>query len=377
VVNLEIIPVDSVRKMKAFVYLPWEIYRGDPNWVPPLMMDLKKKMNPRKNPFFKNADVAYFLARRDSKYAGRIAAIRNGHHNEHHRDKVGFFGFFECEDREDTAGTLIEAASKWLRQKGMDTIRGPANYSENDEYGLLVEGFNRPPVAIMPYNPDYYERLLISSGFEKARDLYAWYVDRETIQIPPKLEKIVDRIRKRPGVSFRDVNIKDVKGELQKIKVVYNDAWKDNWGFLPWTDELLDYMAPDFKMILIPELVLMAEVDGEPAGFSLVIPNVNEAIQKIRGRLFPLGWLHLLLNVKKSKGIRYVVMGVRDKFRKRGLETVFYVETFKRAKAMGFQFMEMSWILEDNEVMNSEIKKFGAERYKTYRIFDKPLNVDP
>jgi GNAT superfamily N-acetyltransferase len=359
--------------MRQFIRLPFSLYRDDPNWVPPLAMDLKRKMNPRKNPFFRNADVAYFLAERDGRITGRICAIRNGLHNDYHNDRVGFFGFFESENDPDTTEALVEGASQWLRDHGLDTMRGPASYSENEEYGLLVDGFDRPPMAIMPYNPPHYINLLEGAGFEKAKDLYAWYLDRDIMKIPKKLHRIVDRIRRRKGVVFRDVNLKDVKGELARIKTIYNDAWSDNWGFLPWTDDLLEYMAPDFKMILIPELVLLAEVDGEPAGFSLVIPDVNQPIKHIGGRLFPFGWLHLLRNIKKTKGIRYVVMGVCKKFRNRGLETVFYIETLTRGQARGHEFCEMSWVIEDNDLMNKAIESFGAQRYKTYRIYDKAL----
>lgn len=363
----------SRRDRRRFLRLPFDLYRGDPHWVPPLAMDLRKRMNPRKNPFFRNAEVAYFLAERDGETAGRICAIRNGHHNDYHGDRVGFFGFFECRDDPEAAAALVDAAAGWVHAQGLDTLRGPASYSENEEYGLLVEGFDRPPVAIMPYNPPYYAGLLEGAGFSKAKDLWAWYLDRELMHMPDKVYRIVERIRRRPGVAFRDVNIRDVRNELGRIKTIYNDAWSENWGFLPWTDELLAYMAPDFKTILIPELVLMAEVDGEPAGFSLVIPDVNEPIQRIGGRLFPFGWITFLRGLRRTRGIRYVVMGVRKKFRNRGLETVFYVETLERAKARGHEFCEMSWVLEDNDLMNQAIEGFGARRYKTYRIYDKAL----
>jgi hypothetical protein len=372
-VTLKVRRVESKKDLKKFIRLPWRLYRGDPNWVPPLMMDLRKRMNPKKNPFFRNAEVAYFLAERPDRPVGRICAIRNGLHNEYHRDKVGFFGFFESERDPEVTGALMDAAAEWLRGQGMDTMRGPANYSENEEYGLLVKGFDRPPMAIMPYNPEFYVDLLEGAGFLKAMDLYAWYVDRESINIPPKVERIVDRVRKKPGVTFRDVNVKDVRAELGRIKTIYNDAWSKNWGFLPWTDELLEYMAPDFKMILIPELVMLAEVNGEPAGFSLVIPDVNQLIKEIKGRLFPFGWIRMLTGLRKTRGIRYVVMGVREKFRIRGLETVFYVETLRRAKAMGYQFCEMSWVLEDNDRMNAAAEAVGGVVYKTYRIYDKKL----
>ncbi len=371
--GLSVVPADSKRLMKRFILLPEDLYRGDPNWVPPLYMDLRKKMDPARNPFFLKAEAAYFLAERDGRAVGRIAAIRNGQHNEYHKDKVGFFGFFECENDPASAGALADAAAAWLRGKGMDTMRGPASYSENDEYGLLVDGFDRPPMCIMPYNPPYYAALLESAGFRKAKDLWAWYMDKSLVNFPPSIDRIVERIRSKPDVRIRDIDVHDVRGELGRIKTIYNDAWHANWGFLPWTDELLEYMAPDFGKIIIPSLVLMAEIGGEPAGFSLVIPNINEPIQRIRGRLFPFGWLHLLRNMKKSKGLRYVVMGVREKFRKRGLETVFYVETLRRGKEMGFEFCEMSWILEDNQAMNSATEALGAKKYKTYRMYDKPI----
>ncbi len=369
--------VTTPRDMKKFVFLPDELYKGDPNWVPPLYMDLRRKMNPAKNPFFRNAEAAYFLAKRDGKAVGRIAAIRNGLHNEFHKDRTGFFGFFETSNDPDTAKALLDAAAGWLAQKGLNAMRGPASYSENEEYGLLVDGFDGPPVCLMPYNPPWYAGLLEATGCTKAKDLWAWYMDRSLVNFPPTMDRIVERIKTRPGVAFRDINPRDVKGELSRIKTIYNDAWNKNWGFLPWTDELLEYMAPDFKRIIIPSLVMIAEVDGEPAGFSLVIPNVNEPIQRIRGRLFPFGWLHLLRNLKKTKGVRYVIMGVREKYRKRGLETVFFVELLRRGVALGFEFCEMSWVLEDNQVMNSAIEALGAKKYRTYRIYDKPITPIP
>jgi GNAT superfamily N-acetyltransferase len=369
--------ISSKSDKLRFVRFLWDIYRSDPNWVPPLEMDRMKLIDEVKNPFYKHAEVAWFLAENDGRVVGRIAAIVNRNHNETHHDKAGFFGFFECINDHEVARMLFVEAEAFLRSKGMTSVLGPANPSANDEYGLLVNGFDRPPVLLMTYNPTYYIDLIEANGYTKAKDLYAWLLSTATAR-SEKLVRVTSALQKRANITIRSANPKHFVAEVERIKRIYNSAWENNWGFVAMNDAEFDFLAADLKPVYDPDLVLFAEHEGETIGFALSIPDINQSFAA--GPRIPRGLLNLpialwnLLTKKKSiNTVRILVLGVNKEFRGRGIDGMLYRETIERAENKGYTFGEASWILEDNDMMNRAVEMMHAERYKTYRIYGKPL----
>ncbi|MBL7075400.1 N-acetyltransferase [candidate division KSB1 bacterium] len=371
--SINIVSVKSKKDLNQFIKFPWLIYKGDPNWVPPLISEIKNLLNPKKHPFHEHAEVELFLAKRDGGVVGRIAAIINDNHIKEHNEKAGFFGFFECINDYQVAEKLFDTVRDWLKERGMEIMRGPMNFSVNEECGLLVNGFDSPPVVMMTYNPRYYLELIDRYRFVKARNLYAYYMDDKAF--PERFGKVIEAIKKRTGVSVRKIKMKDFDNEVKRVKLIYNAAWSQNWGAIPMTDNEFDKLAKDMKMILDPDLALIAEIGGKPVGFSLTIPNVNEALIKLNGRLFPLGIFKLLWHfyVKKFHSTRTIIMGVIEEHRHKGIDSIFYYQTFKDGTAKGYWWGEMSWILEDNLPMVRALEKMGARIYKTYRIYDYAL----
>ncbi len=368
--------VENDQDKMRFIKLPWEIYRDDPNWVPPLIFDVRNNLNPQKNPFFKHSEIEFFLAEKDGKLAGRIAAIKNDNHNNFYKDKAGFFGFFETIDDEDVSDMLLDAACGWCKNKGFDIILGPVNPSTNDECGLLVDGFDSSPVFLMTYNPKHYIKKIEDFGFEKAKDLYAYDIESQVIndeKVMAKLERMADLMAKRSGVTLRKVNMKDLMNEVRKIEEVYNSAWEDNWGFVPLTTDEFDYMAASLKAVVNPDLVMFAEIDGKPVGFSLSLPDFNQVLKKMNGRLLPFGIFKLLTGKKKINNLRVIIMGVKPEYQKKGIDSLFYLETIKAGNRGGYRGAEISWVLEDNMPMRMTAEKLGAKIYKTYRIYQKNL----
>jgi hypothetical protein len=365
-------PVISRGQRRAFIKLPWRIYRDDPHWVPPLISQLKETLDPHKNPFYDHADVQLFLADRGDIPVGRIAAVVNHAHNEFHDERTGFFGFFECVNDEQVSAKLLDAAREWLRQRGMTILRGPANFSSNDEWGLLVQGFDISPVLMMPYNPPYYPELLERCGLAKTKDLYAYRMRIEE-GLPDRLRRMASRIEQRESLTIRPIEMKDFDNELKRIKAIYNNAWSKNWGFVPMTDAEFDHLAKQLKPLVVPELVLLAEVKGRPAGFSLTLPDYNQALKHLNGRLFPFGIFKLLWYSRKIDHPRILVMGVTHEYQRRGIDTVFYVRTWDAGKKRGYTWGEMSWILEDNEMMKRAMELMGGKVYKTYRIYEMSI----
>lgn len=368
--------VENESDRMQFIKLPWKIYKNDKFWVPPLLFDVRKNLNPKKNPFFKHAEIELFLAEKDGNLVGRIAAIKNDNHNKFHKDKTGFFGFFECINDEEVSDLLLEKACEWCKSKGFDKIVGPVNPSTNDECGLLVDGFDSSPVMLMPYNPKYYEKLISDFGFEKENDLYAYDCPKEVINNEKKmaqLERVTELIKKRYKVTLRNINMKDLMNEVRKIEEVYNSAWEDNWGFVPLTSDEFDFMAESMKMIVDPDFVMFAEIDGKAVGFTLTLPDINQVLKKMNGRLLPFGIFTLLLNKKKINNLRVIIMGVKPEFQKKGIDSIFYLDTIKKGNSKGYRGAEISWVLEDNIVMRQTAENLGAWIYKTYRIYGKNI----
>lgn len=373
---IEVTEVLSRSDLKAFIRFPWRIYNENANWVPPLTADVRNRLNRRKNPFFEHGAASYFLARANGEVLGRIAAIKNELHNQTHNDQVGFFGWFESVDRADVAEALLDRAEDWLRERGCSSIRGPVSFSVNDECGVLVDGFDSPPRILMAYNPPYYEALLQGQRFEKAMDLYAWKLPVLEFG-EDRMKRIVEKVKKRENLVIRDFNMRDLPGEVQRLKALYNDAWEKNWGFVPMTDLEIEHMARDLKPIIDPRLGCFVEIDGRPVGFSLVLPDLNEITIHLNGRLFPFGFLRILRGIRKVRDIRLLAMGVSLDHQKRGLDAVLYYHSFEAARALGKETSELGWTLETNALMNNAIKRMGGTLNKIYRLFERPIEAFP
>ncbi len=373
--QVQIIEVNSARDMNRFIKFPFKLYKHDRNWVPPLISERKSFFDKKKNPFFRYARVKYFLARKDGRIAGRIASIVNYNHNRFHEDKVGFFGFFECIDDYEVASVLFRVALIELKREGLTVMRGPANFSTNYEVGFIIDDFDAPPVINMPYNPKYYIDFAEKFGFKKAKDLYAFKMTRAD-RPPERLVRIVEKIRQKEGINVRTINLKKFKDELKVVNKIYNNAWSKNWGFIPLPDDEFLHIAKDMKDIVDPDLVFIAEVDGDPIGFSMALPNIYQILPYAKGRLFPFGIFRLLWHSKiknKINSVRIITMGIEHKYQKRGIDNIFYLETFNRGYEKGYEWGEISWVLEDNTLMTRVAELLGAKRYRTYRIYDLPL----
>ena len=360
-----------------FIEFPYQLYRGDAHWIAPLRMAQKDILNTKRHPFYKTSDVEMFLARRDGRVVGRIMAILNRAHNEFHNERAGFFGFFEVENDEQVAGALLGAARDWVLGRGAAVIRGPVNPSTNYECALLVEGFDLDPMVMMTYNPPYYAALLEGYGMKKAMDLYAYDIAADYFNHSNKLQRVAERLRKKSNIRVRTVNMKDFKNEVEIIRQVYNDAWSRNWGFVPMSEEEFDHLAKDLKQIVDPRVVLIAEqaLDGSTpraVGFLLAVPDLNRALKKISGRLLPLGLLKLLWHSRKISSIRVITMGGILEFQNLGMGSIFLDEIYRRGPAAGFPTGEMSWVLENNVMMNRAAELIGGRRTKTYRIYEMP-----
>ncbi|MFB0565851.1 MAG: hypothetical protein ACETWK_09255 [Candidatus Aminicenantaceae bacterium] len=364
--------VKSKKDLRKFFHFPWKVYKDYPNWVPPLIMDMKEKLNRKKNPFFEHADIRLFLAHKNDEISGRIAAIIDENHNKFHEEKIVFFGLYESLNDLETARSLLDKVSEWGKERGMDTLRGPMNLSMNDECGFVIEGFDSPPVIMMSYNPPYYLELMEKCSLEKAKDLYAFFMTRDH-KTAEKVRGIVDNIKKETTVTLRSIDMKKVDEEAERIKFVYNNAWEKNWGFVPWTENEMNYMAKKLKMLADPKLVILAEDKGKPIGFAFALPDYNQVLKKMNGRLFPFGIIKFLLNKGKIKGMRAMVFGILKQYRLTGVSYLLYSELEKNAKEQGYEWGEMSWQLEDNEPVNRFNISIGGKIYKKYRIYEKKI----
>lgn len=383
---LQVTPAKTKQEFRDFISFAWEVYRDDPNWVPPLISMMKEIFDPKKNPFWEHAEFQNFLARRDGKVVGRITALISGNHNKVHQEQMGFFGFFEVLDDYEAAKALFDAASDWVGARGMTHLRGPANPSVNDEYGLLVDGFDSPPMVMMPHNPPYYADFMERYGFAKAMDLWAYYLDTSIFggekvdRLPPKLLRVVEAVRKRYNYTVRPINLKDWDAEVERFKKVYNSAWEKNWGAVAMTDHEITHLANDLKQIMDPDLVLVVEKDGEVVGVSITLPDVCQALLRAYPR--PTTWepwtlLKFLWHFKIRSCIdrmRVLILGVLESYRGKGIDALLYYETAMAALPKGYRSAEMSWILETNEPMNRATRFLGGEVYKTYRIYQKSLS---
>ena len=362
-------------ELEAFIRFPFRLHRLEPHWVPPLLMERHDFFDPRKNPVYEYAQVQPFAALRAGEVVGTIVAVRNGRYGQFHPEEghVGFFGCFDCVPEQAVADALFAAAGGWLKEAGLGVMRGPVNLTTNDVVGLLVDGFQDDPAIMMPYNPPSYAGHFEAAGFRKAKDLYAFSLT--TAEYHGRLDRVSARLAERGGLAIRPVDLGRWKDELEFVRACYNEAWAGNWGFVPWTDRELDFIAKELKPLVDPRLAFMVEIKGVSAGFAISVPDANEAIKRARGHLFPFGLARLLwkLKVEKCSRLRTIAMGVLPRYRRLGLDAFLVHHLIRNATEMGYRGAEMGWVLEDNLPMLSALEQIKARRTKTYRVYDRAL----
>lgn len=371
----EVLAVHTKSDLKRFIDFPHDLYKNDANYVPELFIAQRDLLTPGKHPFHNHSTLQLFLVVENNAVLGRIAAIQNNNHNKTYQKKDGFFGFFECINNQETANLLFQSAENWLRERGLSTIIGPVNPSTNETCALLIKGFDGSPMVMMPYNFSYYLKLFENSQFNKRTDLRAYqftkgnYNDRSLRLVDALQERL-----KRSSIVIRKINMKEFKAETQAIKDVYNKAWDKNLGFVSMTEEEFDYSAKDLKLIMDPDFCLVAEQNGKLIGFALAIPDINQILKKIkRGRLLPWGIFKLLFQKKKIKGIRIMLLGVVDGYRKMGIEACLYGLIIKAFQEKNMEYAEASWTLDDNQLINKAIEQINGIPYRKYRIFEKEI----
>jgi GNAT superfamily N-acetyltransferase len=363
----------SKKERKQFIEFPYEHYADDENWIAPLKMEQKKLIDKDKNPFYENGDAAFFLAEQNGKICGRIAAIQDRRYNEHHNNKTGFFGFFECINDESVAGLLLKVANDWLRERGHTDILGPANPSMMDEIGILIDGFEYEPSIMMPYHKPYYDDLLKGTGLTKKMDLYAFRVTQATVNLD-RMYRAEEIVRRRlPMLKIREIDLNNLDEEVGIIRKIFNKAWSSNWGFIPLTKKELEDLAQDLKLILDPKVAHIAEIDGEPVAFSVALPDLNQALKHMDGTLFPTGIFKLLWHRRNINQIRTALMGVIPEYQGKGIDALLHKEAILNGREVGYNSSELSWVLESNKGMIRVAEKLGAEIEKTYRMYCKEL----
>lgn len=370
--SVSVEPVRTGSQLRQFVALPYRLYRDDADWAPPLKSDVRWMLDERKNPFWRHAKRRLFLARRQGRVVGRIAAVVDAEHNRVHGDRTGFFGYFECENDPEAARALLDAAQAACREllPGCDRLRGPVNPSMNDEVGALVPAESEPgtPCLMMTYNPAYYLDLFAAAGLEKEKDLLAILapVDERSFG---RLKRIADIARKRePSLTARKLRMDRFEEELATVKDLYNRAWEKNWGFVPMTSEEIDALAAKLKPILEPDLIWFAEMDGKPAAFLLGLLDFNLLLRKMGGSLFPFGWLTFLTGRKKIDRIRLMAFGILPEFRRKGIDATLFHLSMNEGIKHGAKTVEFSWMLEDNVEMLKPLEVFGGRVWRRYRI---------
>ena len=394
--NLRVEQLDphSGADRKRLLKFQLKLYKRDPYWVPPLVADRLKFLDPQHNPSFEYMQVAYFIAEAVvipehtaqgvitggiEQDVGMIAAILNPRHNQIHEDSIGFFGFFECVNSQQVADALLDAAATWLRGQGCSAMRGPLSFTMTDEVGLLVDGFNDAPRILMPYNPPYYPELLEAAGLGGVMDLYAYHFDLDALfggdpnNLPPKLVRVTEKLKQRGKLTIHKLDMQRFDEEVEKLKGIYNSAWEKNWGAVGVTDHELAHYAKEMKPVLDPELAFFVEVEGKPVGVALSLPDANLVLKKMNGHLFPFGFIQALRYQKKIRWARVWALGVLPTYRHLGVDAVMIYETALTAMRKGIKHIECSWILADNLDMRRPIENLGGAIYKTYRVYEKAL----
>jgi GNAT superfamily N-acetyltransferase len=366
-----IAPVRTRKQRKQFLMLPWHLYRGDPNWIPPLLAHVRELLNYRRHPFYDDAAVETFVAYHGDEPVGRIAAIVNHAHNRRYGEKRGFFGFFESINDQSVADSLFAAARQWWSEQGIDTVRGPANPSLNYEVGLLIDGFDTPPYFMMSYNKRYYERLLLGCGLQKSQDMYAFWGHVDMLStLDEKVRYIAEQAAERFNVRIRNLDSNRFAEDIHTFLDIYNRSLVATWGFVPLSEGELKHMAMGLRRLIIPELTVFAEVDGQTVGVAFCLPDYNSRIKEIDGRLFPFGFIKLLRNRRSIKRFRVLSANVIPEFQRWGLGIVLMGGLVPKVLEYGIQEAEFSWVLESNTLSRATCERAGAKLYKTYRMYD-------
>lgn len=372
--SITIQPVNNKAQQKAFIKLPWKLYKDDPNWVPPLIINIKELVNYKKHAFYDNAEIQTFLALKNGEVVGRIAAIIDRAHNKFHKEERGMFGFFECIDDQNVANALFDAANNWFKEREIFLIRGPANPSQNYEWGLLVDGFHSPPTFMMTYNAAYYGKLVEGYGFQKSQDMFAFEGYIEQLQeLDPKLAFVANAAKERFNIHVRRIDKKRFDEDVANFLKIYNSALPGQWGFTPMSEGEMEATAKGLKLLIMPELTTIAEIEGRPVGATFGLLDYNPLIKKIDGKLFPFGFLRLLLGRRKIKKIRLVSTNVIPEYQRWGLGVVLMERLVEDCVQWGVKEAEFSWVLESNKLSRGTLERGGAHLAKTYRIYDYEL----
>ncbi len=376
--RISIRPVRTRRELKRFVKVPFRLHRDSPQWVPPLIFERMEFLDRKENPYFEHAEAEYFIAERDGEPVGRISAQIDRRWDEFRGGNDGMFGFLEMVDDREVAEALLEAAENWLRSRGRERILGPMDFTTNDELGILVEGYELRPMILQPWHPPYYRELLDDLGYGKAMDLLMWYVElgelKEGDQFAPEIHAAATKALREEGVVIRNMRKRDMANEVRRFMDVYNEAWGDNWGFVPITDAEVEFQAKNLKQVLDEKWAYMAEKDGEVVGAALTLPDVNQVMARMNGRLLPFGWLRFLLGKRRIDRVRVLALGVKHDFRHSGVAAGLYLKHLEAASPDGVPAAETGWILETNGPMNRAMEGMGGKIVKRYRLYEKALN---
>jgi GNAT superfamily N-acetyltransferase len=371
---LDIRPVSTRKDLTTFIKLPWRLYRNEPNWVPPLIFERRQFLDRAKNPFFRHAEAEYFLAWRDGRAVGRITAQVDRHFNEFQGNDWGMFGFFECEEDPEAAAALLGAAEAWLRARGRDRMVGPMNFTTNDECGVLVEGFDLLPTVLTDYTHRYYPGLLEGTGLTKAMDLFMWHLDvSERSRVHQAIWDIADRVESKHGITTRHFRKKDLDAEVDRFLEIYNAAWEKNWGFVPLTDDEVRHYAKQLRPLLDENWAMVAEKDGEVVGAALTLPDYNQVLLHMNGRLLPLGWAKFLFYRRKIDRVRVFALGVKREWQHTGIAAKLYEMHYDSAARTPQSGGEMGWILETNKAMNRAMEGMGGHVVRKYRLYEREL----
>jgi GNAT superfamily N-acetyltransferase len=376
--SVSIRPVRGRRELKRFVKVPFRLHRDSPQWVPPLIFERMEFLDRDKNPWFEHGEAELFLAERDGEAVGRVTAHIDRRWDEYQGGGDAMFGFFETANDPEVAAALLGAASEWARERRRTRLLGPMDFTTNDEIGILIDGFERKPMILQPWHPPHYRELIEAQGFGKAMDLLMWELRmgelKEGERFDPSIHAAAQNALEEEGITIRNMRKRDMANEVRRFMDVYNEAWGDNWGFVPITDAEVGFQAKNLKPVLDEEWTFMAEKDGEVIGAALTLPDVNQVLERMNGRLLPFGWARFLLGRRKIDQLRVFALGVKHAYRHTGIAAGLYLKHIEMAgQPDKIHWGEMGWILETNEAMNRAMEGMGGKVVKKYRVFEKPL----
>jgi hypothetical protein len=372
-VSLEVSPVSSRRGRREFIELPFRLHANDPQWVPPLKLERRLFLSPRFNAYFKHADAQLFLARRGGRVVGRISAQIDHAFNDYHQNDWGMFGFLELEEDAEVMEALLGTAEAWLRARGCDRMVGPMDFAMNDEAGVLFEGFDREPMVKQPWHPPYYQRLCEEAGLEKAVDLWMWelYIQGRD-KVLPVLWELAEKLEPEHGIRIRRMKRRTLRRDLEVFREIYNEAWKRNWGFVPYSKEDIDAYAQELHLVFDPAWFMIAETaEGKAVGAAITVPDINMVLKRMNGRILPLGWWHFLRRRRIIDRCRVGFLGVRREYQHTGVAAGLYAEHFNTAEWHRVKWGEMGWILETNKSMNRGMEAMGGKIAKRYRVYER------